>query len=265
MANNSSNSSSKATSWFIVGFIVLVTAGVIIAGALSSKSSSSSSSAAANTDFVVTTIPALTALDWKLGNTHATVSLVEYGDFECPACAEYAPLVKQIVQANSTTIIYSFRNFPLSSIHPNATISAQAVEAAGLQGKFWEMHDLLYTKQNDWASSVTSEVVSNYFDGYAKSLGLDVNKFNTDINSAQVLGKVKTDVAGGNAAAIDHTPTFFINLKQIQNPTSYKEFQAAIDAALAATSTGSTSSTSGATSSATGAAATSVGTSSAAK
>jgi protein-disulfide isomerase len=237
MANNSSNSS-RTTAWFIVGFIVLVTAGAIIAGAMSSNSSSNTNaSSTANANFVATVVPALTAADHIEGNASASVSLIEYGDFECPACAEYNPIVKQLVQNYGNRISFSFRNFPLYTIHPDAGISSQAAEAAGLQGKYWEMHDLLYTNQNDWVTTSPDQVVSKYFDGYAQSLGLDVNKFNTDIVLAQVLAKVQTDVTGGTAAQIDHTPTFFVDLKQIPNPTSYSGFQTVIDSALAAVST----------------------------
>ncbi len=234
MANTSGPN--RTTAWFIVGFIVLVTAGVIIAGAYSSGSPSTSSATPGNPNFVATTAPAITSADWTTGDPHATVSFIEYGDYECPACGEYAPIVKQLIQNYGSKVLFVFRNFPLTTIHPNAQISAQAAEAAGLQGKFWEMHDLLYQDQANWVSASPNQVVSQYFDGYAKSLGLDVNKFNQDIGSAQVLDKIQADVAGGNAAAIDHTPTYFINLKQIPNPGSYSQFQTLLDQALASAS-----------------------------
>ena len=94
------------------------------------------------------------------------------------------------------------------------------------------MHDMLYEKQGDWSSSPTSSVVSQFFDNYASTLGMDVTKFNTDINSAQVLNKIQSDINSGNAASLDHTPTFFVNLKQIPDPTSYDEFKSTIDKAL---------------------------------
>jgi protein-disulfide isomerase len=192
---------------------------------------------------VATTVPAITAADHTQGNPNATVSFTEYADYECPACAEYLPVVKEVVQNYSSSIRYVFRNFPLYSIHPDAGIAAQAAEAAGLQGKYWEMHDLLYTNQSTWAAESPDQVVAKYFDGYAQSLGLNMNKFNTDIGSQQVLDKIQTDVAGGTTAQIDHTPTFFINMKQIPNPTSYAEFQTAINSALAAANATSTTST----------------------
>jgi len=227
----------KTTKWFIVGFIVLALVVVVVAGVMSGGFSGPASGTPSST-FVATTVPALTSADWTRGSANAKVSFVEYGDFECPACAEYAPIVSQLVTAYGDRVLFSFRNFPLYSIHPNAGISSQAAEAAGLQGKFWEMHDLLYQKQGEWASAVPTAVVSQYFNGYATSLGLNVSKFDTDINSSGVLNKVQADVTSGNAAQIDHTPTFFINLKQIQNPTNYNEFKAVIDAALASSTAG---------------------------
>jgi protein-disulfide isomerase len=235
----------KATIWFIVGFIVIVTAGAIIAGAYSSGTSSSSSSSAASSTFVATTVPAITASDWTEGNPNAKVSLIEYGDFECPACAEYSPIVQQVVQNYSSTVRFAFRNFPLSTIHPFAGVSAQAAEAAGLEGgvaKYWAMNDLLYTKNTEWPANTAlspAQVVNKYFDGYAQSIGLDVNTFNNDINATSVAQKIQADVNSGTAAQIDHTPTFFVNLKQIQNPTSLAGFEKILDAAVASSSASS--------------------------
>jgi protein-disulfide isomerase len=239
----------KATIWFIVGFIVVVTAGAIIAGAYSSGTTSSSGAAAASSTFVATTVPDITASDWSEGNPNAKVSLIEYGDFECPACGEYSPVVEQVVQNYSSTVRFVFRNFPLYTIHPFAGIGAQAVEAAGLEGgtaKYWAMNNLLYSKQSEWSldtSVAPADLVSKYFDGYAQSIGLDVNTFNNDINATSVIQKIQTDVNGGNAAQIDHTPTFFVDLKQIPNPTSLADFEAMLNAAIASstTSTGASS------------------------
>ena len=236
----------KVTIWFIVGFIVLVTAGAIIAGAYSSGTASPSNTASST--FVATTAPAITASDWSEGNPNAKVSLVEYGDFECPACGEYFPLVQQLVQNYSSTVQFVFRNFPLYSIHPFAGTSAQAAEAAGFEGgvaKYWAMNDLLYTKQSEWSlnSALTpQQVLSQYLDGYAQSIGLDVNTFNNDINATSVTQKIQTDVNGGTAAQIDHTPTFFINLEQIPNPTSLAGFESVLNAAIASSTNNASSS-----------------------
>lgn len=231
---NRSGQVNKVTMWFIVGFIVIVTAGVIIAGAYSSGTPSNN-----NSTFVSTTAPAITAADWVEGNPNAKVSLIEYGDFECPACGQYSPVVESLLQEHSSTIKFVFRNFPLYTIHPFASISSQAAEAAGLAGgveKYWAMHNLLYSKQAEWSTNTTltpAQVVSQYFNGYAQSIGLDVNKFNTDLNATSVMQKIQTDVTGGNSASLDHTPTFFVNLKQIPNPTSMNDFEATLKAAIA--------------------------------
>ncbi|MGC9968793.1 MAG: thioredoxin domain-containing protein [Minisyncoccia bacterium] len=227
----------KITLWFVVGFVVLVLVVIVVAGVTSGGFSAGTANSTPP-EFVATTAPTITAADWTRGKKDAKVSIIEYGDFECPACAEYSPVMNQLFAAYGDRVLFAFRNFPLYSIHPNAGISSQAAEAAGLQGKFWEMHDLLYQKQNEWAGAASSSVVNQYFDKYASSLGLDVNKFNQNINANPVVSKVQADVAGGNAAQIDHTPTFFVNLKQIPNPTSYNDFKAVLDGALAS-STGS--------------------------
>src|SRR5689334_1309351 len=160
--------------------------------------------------FNATQTSAITASDWTKGPKDAKISVIEYGDFQCPACGAYEPIVEELEKEYATNVLFVFRNFPLFQIHQNAMISAQAAEAAGLQGKYWEMHDLLYAKQNDWAETATNAVVSKYFDAYAQSLGLDVAKFNADIDSAAVKQAVQDDIQAGNAAQVDHTPTFFV-------------------------------------------------------
>lgn len=220
----------KTTLWFIVGFVAVAVVVVIYAGV-----SSGGFSAGTQSGFVATTAAPITNADWALGSSTAPVSVIEYGDYECPACEEYEPMVSQMLQDYAGRVVFAFRNFPLYSIHPLAGIAAQAAEAAGLQGKFWEMHDLLYASSSwsQWTASTPSDVVSKYFDGYAQSLGLDVAQFDKDINASDVTNKIAADVTSGNAASIDHTPTFFVDQTQIPNPGSYAEFKAAIDAALA--------------------------------
>ncbi len=222
----------KTTLWFIAGFVALVVIVVIVAGVMSGGFDTGTKATTTPPGFVATVVPPITSADWTRGTKNATVSLIEYGDYECPACAEYEPIVQQLLKDFDGRVTFSFRNFPLYSIHPDAGISAQAAEAAGLQGKFWEMHDLLYAKQSDWSNIPPASVVAQKFDSYASSLGLDVNKFNSDIVSSKVGSKIQTDVQTANAALIDHTPTYFVNMKQIPNPGSYKDFKAVIDAAL---------------------------------
>lgn len=230
-----SGQANKATVWTIVGLIVLVTAGVIIAGAYSSSNSANS----ANANFVATTAPAISSTDWAEGDPHAKVMLIEYGDYECPACGEYFPVVQQIQKNFSSTLLFVFRDFPLTTIHPFAQVSAEAAEAAGYVGgpsKFWAMHDMLYAKQNEWSVNSAlspASVTAQFFNGYAQSIGLDVVRFDAAMNATPVLEKIQNDLNGGNAAQIDHTPTFFVDGTQIPNPTSMQDFENTLSAALA--------------------------------
>src|ERR1700685_1985268 len=106
------NGASKATIWFIVGFVILIIGGLIIAGIYSSGSSGSSSNG-----FVSTSAPTITSADWSEGNPNAKVTVIEYGDFECPACGEYFPIMQQLLANFSSTVLFVFRNFPLYQIH----------------------------------------------------------------------------------------------------------------------------------------------------
>ncbi len=218
----------KTEMWIIGVFVAVVVIGTIAAAVLSGGNTT------ASTQFVATTVPALTAVDWTRGAAVSSVSVIEYGDFQCPACGAYEPIVEQLTKDYGSKVTFAFRNYPLYQVHQDAMISAQAAEAAGLQGKYWEMHDLLYTKQAEWSVEPTATVVAKYFDGYAKTIGLNVAKFDTDISASTVKAKIQKDLASGNDAKVDHTPTFFVNLAQIPNPQSYADFKTVIDSALTA-------------------------------
>jgi protein-disulfide isomerase len=218
--------------WLVGGFIVII---VLAVGAAAYFSNGT----ATNPNFVATTVPPITSADHITGDASSKVSVIEYGDFECPACGQWEPLVEQLEQTYGNRVEFVFRNFPLFQIHPFAKIGAQAAEAAALQGKYWQMHDLLYKDQAQWTANTSlapADVVTQFFNGYAQSLGLNVTQFDTDINSAAVIARVQRDITSGNAAQIDHTPTFFVNLQQIQNPTSLQQFEQILDAALASSS-----------------------------
>lgn len=215
---------------FGAGFIVVVVALMIIAGVASSGQQQTTAA------YVGTQTSAITADDHTKGVAGSKVSVIEYGDFQCPACGAYEPIVEKLEANYAGKVQFVFRNFPLVQVHQNAQIAAQAAEAANLQSKYWEMHDLLYSKQSEWSETPNATVVSNYFDKYAQSLGLDVKKFDIDINSDIVKSRIQRDVSLAGAAQVDHTPTFFINLTQIQNPQGYDAFKTTLDAALASTS-----------------------------
>lgn len=155
------------------------------------------------------------------------VIMVEFGDFQCPACAAYHDLVKQLLNENKDTLSLVFRNFPLSQ-HKNARVSAYAAEAAGLQGKYWEMYDKLYENQKDWSEK--SDAMS-IFVGYAKDFGLDEAKFKSDASSSEVKNKVDRDYADGVTLNVDSTPTFYVNAQKVKNPGGLEDFKTLIEKA----------------------------------
>lgn len=144
------------------------------------------------------------------GNPDAKVVIVEYGDFQCPGCGGAYSRLKVIKEAYGDDIAFVYRHFPLTSIHPNALAAAAAAEAAGLQGKFWEMHDLLFEGQDSW-ENLSPEQRGPQFELYAQSLGLDLGKFNSDLSSEQVSKKIAYDRAVGGKAGASSTPTIILN------------------------------------------------------
>lgn len=166
--------------------------------------------------------------DWVKGGDSATVTLVEYADFQCPACGAYYPLVKKMGEEYHDSLRIVARNFPLSS-HRNAEPAARAAEAAGLQGKYWEMHDKLFEQQLEWSN--LSNPVEKFVE-YGEQIGLDLEKFQQDINSSSVQQKINNDVAGANLLRVNSTPTFFLNGEKIPNPQSEEQFKTLIDAAI---------------------------------
>ncbi len=178
-------------------------------------------------------------LDQVFGNKDAKVILIEYGDFQCPACKSAHPNLKTITEAYKDKIAFVFRNFPLTTIHPNARTASAAAEAAGLQGKYWEMNNYLYENADEWVSLTDRTKLSDTFVGYAKILSLDTAKFTTDIASTKVNQKISFDQALGKKLGVDSTPTLYLDgvkiessvVSDIQNGTGEK-LRAMIDANL---------------------------------
>lgn len=204
----------KTTSALLWAFVIVFMAStIILAARLASKNPA--------TDFVGGEVRAADDSDWIKGAplTETKVILTEYSDFQCPACAAYYPMIKKLGQEfKNLSIVY--RHFPLPQ-HANAATAAQAAESAGRQGKFWEMHDLLFENQNAWSGSSSAKEL---FIAYAQSLSLDLEKFKIDFDAPEIKTKIQTDYQSG-AAEIDGTPTFFLNNKKIENPRSYDEFR----------------------------------------
>jgi len=177
-------------------------------------------------------IPEVSAEDWIKWNPDASVTLVEYSDFQCPACASYFPLINAVGEEYSDRVRFVYRHFPLTSIHFNAVGAARAAEAAGKQGKFWEMHDLLFQTQELWASLSPSDA-SALFAGYARDrLQLDVDQFKTDYGSDEVEGRVSDAIRSGTSSGINSTPSLFINGERIRNPSDIEGFRVLLDEAL---------------------------------
>jgi protein-disulfide isomerase len=166
------------------------------------------------------------------GQGSAGVTLVEYGDYQCPYCGQYFPIVQAVQQKYNTQITFQFRNLPLLQIHQNAFAAARAAEAASLQGKFWDMHDLLYQNQTTWGESSNAQV---YFQQYASQLSLNVQKFTQDAASSQVNDTINADVSAFlKTGQEESTPTFFLDGKKIQPGYSVDAFSKLIDAEIAA-------------------------------
>lgn len=168
--------------------------------------------------------------DWVKGNPEAKLTIVEYSDLQCPACYAYYPVVKQLIENYGDDIRVVYRHFPLSQIHPNAELAAKATEAAGLQGKFWEMHDKLFDEQYAWANLSNAKEA---FTGYAQELNLDVDRFSADLEGKDVERAVEEDYQSGNASNVSGTPTFFVNDQQITSPQGYEPFAQLIEEKLA--------------------------------
>lgn len=170
----------------------------------------------------------ITERDHVRGTVGGKVTLVEFGDFQCPACAAYEPIVRQLTADNAGTLQVVFKHFPLTQIHPNALLAAKASEAAALQGKFWEMHDILYDKQKEWGGVLNAR---DFIIGYAGALGLDTKKFTDDLSNKSIEEKIVAEYKEGVSLGVQGTPTFFVNGKKLDSPSSAEAFDAVIKAA----------------------------------
>lgn len=154
--------------------------------------------------------------DHVYGSKEQKVVLIEYGDFQCPACASAFPNLEQVKEEFKEDLTFIFRNNPLTAIHPNARVGSAAAEAAGLQGKFWEMHDLLFENQNQW-STASIDKRTGILEGYAKTIGVkDIEKFKTDLGSANVTRKIDFDLALGKKIQVSGTPTITLNGEKLE-------------------------------------------------
>ncbi len=167
--------------------------------------------------------------DHKSGAGNKKVTIIEYGDFQCPSCARLFPIIEQAREEYKDEVTFVFRHFPITSIHPNAQAAARAAEAAGAQGKFFEMYQQLYSTQADWSSASNAQ---STFEGYAQKLKLDVAKFKTDFASEATNARITADLDSGKKIGVNGTPGIFINGKQQESPVDYAEFKRWIDDAI---------------------------------
>jgi len=170
-----------------------------------------------------------TSVGHKLGSDSAVVKIVEFGDFQCPACKAAAPPLKEAYAKNGNIVQIIYRHIPLPS-HQNSDESAQASEAAALQGKFWEMYDLLYANQESWQSLPDPFSV---FESFATTLSLDLKKFRSDYKSSDSTKNVQRDKADADKYGVSSTPTFFVNGEKITGAQSVEAWQKIIDTKLA--------------------------------
>jgi len=142
------------------------------------------------------------------GNIESDIVLIEYSDFQCPACKAAEPAVSGLVDSFGDQLAVEYRHFPLRSIHPNAQIAAQAGEAAAIQGKFWEMHDILFENQSEWGQSFNAE---RYLKQYAEEIGLNADRFAFDLKSDEVKNRVNADADEAASIGLQGTPSFVYN------------------------------------------------------
>lgn len=141
--------------------------------------------------------------DHSIGPSHAQLTLVEYGDFECPNCKQAAPVVKLLLSHFSDRLRFVYRHFPLEEVHPHALNAASAAECAGAQGRFWAMHDLLFQQQ--------PALNPDHLQAYAQRLELDMTRFSAEMSDAAYLQRIREDQEGGANSGVRATPGFFIN------------------------------------------------------
>jgi protein-disulfide isomerase len=175
-------------------------------------------------DETPTLIPPVTARDHAEGNADARITLVEYGDYECPHCGRAYPIVKAVQRRLRDELRFVFRNFPLRNIHPHAEHAAEAAEAAGSQGRFWEMHDTIFENQ--------TELSDHDLVRHAEAIGLDRHRFERELKGGTYKPRVQEDFMSGIRSGVNGTPTFFIDGRRYEGSWDEKTLTAALQAAL---------------------------------
>lgn len=168
----------------------------------------------------------IAADDWILGPDNAPYTLLEYSDFECPACRTVQPFLKEVLAKMPDQIRFVYRHFPLKQVHVNSSLAAEAAEAAGRQGKFWEMHDILFDKQDEWARAEGGP--TSLFEKYAAGISLDMIKYRADSESKDIIAKINASYDTALRLGLDHTPTFFLNGRTFDIPRDANDLETRI-------------------------------------
>lgn len=201
--------------------LILIALVVIFGGILLFNKKSSNAPAANNAQ----------ATNYVRGSTSSGITLTEYGDFECPACTAYYPVVEQVYAKYKDQIQFQYRNFPLRQIHLHAMQAHRAAVAANNQGKFWDMYDLLYKNRDSWSQESDPSAT---FRSYAQSLSMDMARYDGDVKSELTNAIINADIAEGQKLGVTGTPSFFINGKKIDNPRDADAFNKVIEDAIKA-------------------------------
>ncbi|MCS6874692.1 MAG: DsbA family protein [Pyrinomonadaceae bacterium] len=210
--------------------LILFTLAVLVClGCESSQSSNSQKSSNTNYAELYAKAPLGATPEHFKGGRNASVVIEEFADFQCPTCALIHPTVQELHATYGDRIKIVFRNYPLP-IHSRAFDAALAAEAAGFQGKFWDMQNLIFSNQKAWSTSADHR---KDFETYAQRLGLDVEKFKADMSGIAARERVQKDIERGRALKVNSTPTFFVNGKPLSyEETEFQRFKAIIDAEL---------------------------------
>lgn len=205
----------------IIGILIAATLGVIIFSSNGGNSGSAPSQEQASS---------ITETDHVRGLDDSPVTLIEYGDFQCPFCRQYDPIMEDLYAEYGDRVRFVFRHFPLTRLHANALAGHRAAEAASRQGKFFEMAHLIYQQQPLWAEAENPEPI---LESIAEQLGLDMEKYRADFKDPEVLEKINAQAKTAEAFDITGTPSFVLNGQKITSPASLEEFRQVLDQALA--------------------------------
>ncbi len=214
MSESRGRSISRAAPW--AGATALVVLAVVVLYFFTGAAATEQSSA----------VP-VTSSDITYGTSDPQLTVIEYSDFQCPYCAEYAKWLTQLREKYGDRVQFAYRFYPLAN-HQWATMAAKVAYAAYLQGKFWQMHDLLFQRQTEWESVADPRTL---FESYAESLGLDMQQFRDDADAQSTTDFIKKQAAEGKKAGVNHTPWFVIGDQSVL-PRSLEQFDKAIQKAL---------------------------------